>query len=260
MTNSEYHRIDAISSSRLKEIAKGLANYKVYLNQEKERKKHFDFGNALHTLILQPDEFQRNLKQPPDIPKTSNANKEIWKEFEASLTEDNFVIKPEELITLNEMKEALLKAYPYYGNLNPDIQDIEKPYFFEYMGFDCKLKADIIDYNLMIIDDLKTIDCNGKFSDTDYFQYQLQWRIKDLAYHRQAAFYKLGLSAMIDGEFKNTLTFIETAPPYKIFKITLTNEMLQIGKNDIDRILKNYRSELERESKGETTSVYEFDI
>ena len=61
-----YHGLkDIVSSSQLKELAKSPAHYKAALDAINKRTPALEFGDAAHTFILQPKEFERRFITMP---------------------------------------------------------------------------------------------------------------------------------------------------------------------------------------------------
>lgn len=74
MTNEEYHAAPGLSNSGLKHLAVSPLRYWhrcINPNREKETTPFLDFGQALHTAILEPDEFEERYAcrvNPADYP------------------------------------------------------------------------------------------------------------------------------------------------------------------------------------------------
>jgi hypothetical protein len=98
------------------------------------------------------------------------------------------VYKPDDLVKIEEMYEALMKypkAHSILSNDNP--KELMVVFFHEYSGLICKLKIDIIVMGAGWIIDLKTTK-NAR-------REKFRWSIRDYAYDLQAGFYVMGCQA-----------------------------------------------------------------
>lgn len=73
MSNDEYHACSEFSSSQLKDILRSGAHFysnNIIKENERETKKHLDFGTLAHTLFLEPEQFHNEFAViPADAPK-----------------------------------------------------------------------------------------------------------------------------------------------------------------------------------------------
>jgi hypothetical protein len=73
MSNDEYHACPEFSSSQLKDILRSGAHFysnNIIKENERESKKHLDFGTLAHTLFLEPEQFHNEFAViPADAPK-----------------------------------------------------------------------------------------------------------------------------------------------------------------------------------------------
>ena len=100
-----YHAAPGLGSTAFKEAQKSMAHYKVYRDEEREPKKAFEIGSAVHTLTLEPELWEeRYIKQPAEFKtKASKAYKE-W----AAQHESKTVLTADEISEVEGMTDALL--------------------------------------------------------------------------------------------------------------------------------------------------------
>lgn len=113
MSNEDYHtKPFGYSASKIKKAFKSLNNF-FNEKSDKERKTHFEIGNAFETLLLEPEKFEsevfvydENLRPEQDKTFASKLNKE-WK---AEIFENNkCVITFEEFEMIKEMRDNCMK-------------------------------------------------------------------------------------------------------------------------------------------------------
>lgn len=120
MPNEAYHSHKFTSASQLKKIAStSLAHFKFERENPKEPTAALIFGNAYHTLILEPERFKeeyftldRDAMPKPDS-DFRNAENKAWKERELAKNAGKTFLSNEDFITLFGMKESL-ENYPNF--------------------------------------------------------------------------------------------------------------------------------------------------
>ncbi|MGQ9814245.1 MAG: PD-(D/E)XK nuclease-like domain-containing protein [Candidatus Roseilinea sp.] len=141
-------------------------------------------GRALHTLLLEPGEFDRRYAVGPDCERRSNADKARWAEFEAQMG-DRIAISPKERETLEEMRQSVM-AHPEAAallTLPSGVAERSVYWIDPETEILCRCRPDwwVCDHNIVV--DVKTTDDIGKFC----------WSVRDFRYDVQQAFYTDGL-------------------------------------------------------------------
>lgn len=159
MPNEVYHSHEFTSASQLKKIAStSLAHFKFERENPKEPTAALIFGNAYHTLILEPERFKeeyftldRDAMPKPDS-DFRNAENKAWKERELAKNAGKTFLSNEDWITLFGMKEAL-ENYPNFMFLLSN-GVAEESYFAEIDGQGVRVRPDYV--SKFGIVDLKT--------------------------------------------------------------------------------------------------------
>lgn len=156
ISNDAYHQGPGISRSALMEFRKSPLDYWYkYINPDRpaeKPKKHFDFGQAFHTLVLEPEEFDNRFVVIPHINGTTKAGKEFNKELATTLNGRRKIIEKlpdghadsdyQDLIRmLKIMKEEI---FPLLG-VDLSKAKIEKSIYWvdKDTGILCKARPDI---------------------------------------------------------------------------------------------------------------------
>lgn len=87
MSNDEYHACPEFSSSQLKDILRSSAHFhsnNILKENERETKKHLDFGTLAHTLFLEPEQFENEFVIGPKFDRRTKAGKEEAAAWEAA--------------------------------------------------------------------------------------------------------------------------------------------------------------------------------
>tara|TARA_R110001606_G_scaffold8453_2_gene37189 strand:+ start:12619 stop:13581 length:963 start_codon:yes stop_codon:yes gene_type:complete len=112
LSNRDYHRDQSISKSGLDWIDKNPSQLVWSQNapRDEEKEAALDFGTATHTLLLEPENFDKQFVVGPNHARRSNAEKEAWAKFEEENT-DRKIITFEEHRKLMIMRESVF-AHP----------------------------------------------------------------------------------------------------------------------------------------------------
>lgn len=107
LPNDEYHRVDAVSKSRLWDFMVCPANYwgkhEDPMRPAQEQTIGQRRGTALHTFLLEPDEIRNRYVQGPDVSR----NTKEWKAFVASQPPGVEALKPDEFVMAAAQAESL---------------------------------------------------------------------------------------------------------------------------------------------------------
>lgn len=195
MPNEAYHLHEFTSASQLKKIAStSLAHFKFERENPKEPTAALIFGNAYHTLILEPERFKeeyftldRDAMPKPDS-DFRNAENKAWKERELAKNAGKTFLSNEDWITLHGMKEAL-ENYPNFMFLLSN-GVAEESYFAEIGGQGVRVRPDYVSKFGVV--DLKTC--------TDASPEAFGRDAAKLKYLIQAALYTDVVAAFRDGD------------------------------------------------------------
>ena len=219
-SNNEYHNgilKTLVSSSDWKEFARSPAHYKASKEQPKEPTSAMNFGSAFHSLCM---EFDSEVVVMPEINRRTKAGKA---EYMAFMTENEgkYVVSANEMKSLKAMVDAV-----YHHKFAKKL--VETPYreltgIFQDVGTGlwCKIRPDYIDFDRLIISDLKTTIDAGK----EAFSKQ----IFNLYYHWSAAWYKHGARILHGENFSFLIIAVEKTPPYGVNTFFLDGRSIRVG-------------------------------
>lgn len=232
LSYKEYDKVEGISNSKLNEIWKSPAHYKLSLEERKETDA-LKLGSLVHCLILEPDNFDRDFAVAPNIDKRSNANKEIYAIFEQEnagkliVTNEQFELAKmlTEKVMQNEIANKLLSG--------KGENEIALFWEDEETKVKCKAKLDRIKNGIVI--DLKT---TRSAQPDDFMRSAYEY-----GYHRQSAWYSDGYEQCFKEQPKGFVFIaIETVPPYNVAVFEATELFKEIGRIEARKNLQTYKT------------------
>jgi hypothetical protein len=237
-SNEVYHsKKEYIGSSGLKNIKKSPAHFKA--DKKEEQTQAMMFGTAYHTLVLEPELFEKeihvfdeNARPEPDKTFGSKANK-IWKLEQYSIP-NKTVITAVEFSIMQQMYAVLVK-HPYAKSLlKKGIK--EQSFYTELPTQDSKtikvkVRPDNYKREKRICIDLKTcVDASA-----DGFQKQAA----KMNYHISAALYTAVLEQCLTPGLPWSFMFVaqEKTPPYAFNIFNASPQFLSQGKYEYEMLL-----------------------
>lgn len=222
MPNEEYHSIkEYISASQIKDL---LSNPYVFFNPvEKEQKKAFDIGSAIHCLILEPEKFEKEFTVAPKVDKRTKEGKEQYLQF---LNKHGFktILESDEFDNLIELQKSVLQHPEVVTLLKNGVSEMS---YFKTLenGIKIKVRPDRYRADINTIIDIKS--CINASPDA------FKRDIANYKYYVQAAHY-------IDTLQANKFIFlaVEKKPPYMVGIYELTEEDLNRGRELIAKALR----------------------
>jgi exodeoxyribonuclease VIII len=236
LTNENYHQDKThISASGLKQIAKSPRHYwNRYLNDKykEEPTAAMLFGNVVHTLMLEPKEFELRYAVAPDVNKTTKDGKAAYTAFtEANIGKE--FISSKDFATATAMIEQA-KLNPIVTDLL-DLSEKEAMHTFEIMGVQCKMKADAINVIDGCIIDIKTC--------TDASPIGFGKACWNENYLLQAAFYLYGYYLATGNNLKRFIFIaMEKTAPFITAVYELTAEQIELGRTQYLAALQTYKN------------------
>jgi len=230
---TSYDEIKAIRSSDLSLIKSNPYLYYLGIRPEIESEA-LSFGSLVHTLTLEPQEFDKIYAveefEGCDLNKNTKAYKEAKKAFlEANEGKEIISKKDYELAkTLSDRARQILSHF---------VGESEKTFTAKYLDLNLKAKPDFLSHNGILID-LKTISRVDISND-----WELARAIKQRAYDRQLAFYKLVLELNNIEINKFYLIFVSKDSQW-VRGVELTHKDIELAYFEVDEILSNYSKAL----------------
>lgn len=186
----DYLNHPALSRTFLHHISKKSLFEAKYLQSHPQEKKVFDFGSAVHKLVLEGQKaFDEAYAVGPE--GIENKAKKDWREFAAGYKDSEFkLIKNSEWQSIKTIYDNVRKQCPKHiaEQLTENVGwSSEVSVFFEYQGVEIKIRPDkYFRGKRPTIIDLKTCQTANPWA--------LQKHADDYGYHIQAYMYRLGVS------------------------------------------------------------------
>lgn len=220
---NQYHKEEGISSSGISLILDCPKRYwHEYLSGEpkEERGKHFELGQALHMLVLEPDTFNENFYfANEEVDLRTKAGKELHARHEEEAA-GRTVIRSKDALEIQRMAKSV-KSHAIWEKFKGDTH-VENSVYWDSGIYNTRLRTRPDLYTDDIIIDLKTTDSIKTF-ERSIFQY---------GYHRQAAMQIDGLKA-IDGKNRVFGLFVvEKKAPYLTACFTLDDASIEKGREE----------------------------
>ena len=226
MTEKEYRSHPAISRSELWHMHESPEKFKWYREYPPAPTSALLFGQVVHKLILQADDFSNDFIVWPGLNRTTKAGKEAWAQFLQIVGDRQVVDKdgPNGYNRAVEMANKVLSNPVCKRLLNGDR---ERPFFWTDAdtGEACKCRVDCLTETEdgLVIVDYKT----ANNADTDIFNHSI-WKY---GYHFQAAMYSEGVMQCLELTERPQFVFIvqEKTMPYSVNVVTVPPEVMLAG-------------------------------
>ena len=235
----DYHRGPGISRSGLMEFKRSPYHYWYkYINPDYKSEPATPaqiFGNALHTYVLEPDEFEKRYFVIPEFNKVTKEGKERWQKIKSELGKKE-TLSVHQYQTLQHMA-ASLKKNKLASQLIEKAEIEQSLYWTDPdTGILCKCRPDILRSNLVC--DLKTAQDGSPRS--------FQYAAFDYGYYIQAAMVREAIKQLKQKIIKDFLFLvIEKARPYAISIYQLDEASLDKGYQEFKTLLARYQHCLE---------------
>ena len=243
-----YHKVQAISSTLLKEVSRRSPVHARYKAETFTPTPAMNLGTAVHCAILEPKEYENRFAIAPKVDKRTKAGKAEWAEFVESAG-DKMVLTQEQANAVIAMTDNYLR-HPACEGIAFDISKhpvqnglIEAERYWEYETFsrlsgeikaDCKAKIDYVHKEQKILIDIKTtMDAS-----TEAFTKQ-SWNLK---YHLQLAFYLQAMGVLKNecGQWNVQIIAIENTAPHAVNVFKVGERLLQLGYDEWKDALVEY--------------------
>lgn len=199
ISNADYHAGPGYSKSQLDLVneSPALLPWSKTAPEDEAKKASLNLGEALHTLLLEPERFSAEYAVgPANAPRNTNKGKAKWEEFEAALQPGQIVISGDEFNQLKLMRESVF-AHPQARWLIEAEGDAEASIYWKdpETSLLCRIRPDKIIHSYRCMLDVKSTADIRKFV----------WSIRDYRYHVQDAFYTEGFNQHFDEQLERFL-------------------------------------------------------
>lgn len=225
ISNAEYHASEGISRSGISELKKSPLHYwDRYLNADREQSEPSQamiLGSAIHTLVLEPDNFLNEFA----------VSSKVGRYWQAEDSEGKQIIRADDLEKAQLIANSILEHPKAQALLNG--ANIEKSIYWEDAGTGllCKARPDIWNAAIGVVCEIKTT----REANLNGFAYMV--RTGD--YHIQAAM-QLDAIYFATGEKINSFVFIAapTSRPFKPYACMLDEAAIEAGRREYKDALK----------------------
>ncbi len=249
ISNDAYHQGPGISRTAIMELKTSAKHYwNRYLDPDRppeKEKKCFDFGQALHTLVLEPEEFDNRFVVIPHINGTTKAGREFNKELATTLNGRGKIIEKlpdghtdSDYQALTRMTKIIKEEIFPIFKIDLSRAKIEKSLYWidEETGVLCKCRPDLWQ-------DKFVIDIKGeKKADERSFSFSA----KDHGYHVQVAMIKEALKVLYKIKMSSfEFVVIEKKLPHAYGIYSLDEASIALGHEIFKQNLRKYKACLE---------------
>ncbi|MEQ1141871.1 PD-(D/E)XK nuclease-like domain-containing protein [Acinetobacter soli] len=231
MSNDEYHACPEFSSSQLKDILRSSAHFhsnNILKENERETKKHLDFGTLAHTLFLEPEQFENEFVIGPKFDRRTKAGKEEAAAWEAA--NQGKIIIDEDMLQGAKRIANNLRGLSSYQLMQDHYGMAEASIFFT---------DPVYGLNLRIRPDYHIVPCeafpNGLQFDvkttTDARPFKFMRSCADFGYDISAAMYREGFQQHYGTAEKPEFIFLvaESSAPFNVKHYRASDLFLSIG-------------------------------
>ncbi|WEI10416.1 PD-(D/E)XK nuclease-like domain-containing protein [Acinetobacter soli] len=231
MSNDEYHACPEFSSSQLKDILRSSAHFysnNILKENERETKKHLDFGTLAHTLFLEPEQFENEFVIGPKFDRRTKAGKEEAAAWEAA--NQGKIIIDEDMLQGAKRIANNLRGLSSYQLMQDHYGMAEASIFFT---------DPVYGLNLRIRPDYHIVPCeafpNGLLFDvkttTDARPFKFMRSCADFGYDISAAMYREGFQQHYGTAEKPEFIFLvaESSAPFNVKQYRASDLFLSIG-------------------------------
>tara|TARA_R110000824_G_scaffold6213_2_gene28745 strand:- start:2911 stop:3762 length:852 start_codon:yes stop_codon:yes gene_type:complete len=230
----EYFAIEAVNQSLLKEVLRSPSHASSYLGHTKKATNAMQLGTAVHSTLLNADNFDNEVIVQPDINRRTKDGKVEYEKFLAK-SKGKAVITREQAVHCMHIANSISRSREAMSLIG--YADTEQSFLWkdETTALTCKARIDAIHPEDKKVVDLKTT--------ADASPHGFARSVMKFGYHIQAAFYlraasglTRGIDAIKDG-WQFYIVAIETSQPYAVACYKLDQRAIIEGDKMIDKAL-----------------------
>lgn len=228
---SAYAKDDAVNQTRLKLMEASAKKFHYFSQTTKEDTPVFGTGRALHTLVLEPDQFNSMFVQQPELNLRTNDGKAQLAQFKAA-NPGKEVLKGDEYAQVFEIAGAILGHPDCCRLLTNTVREVSLFWQDEETGVKCKGRLDAWRSDTGTVVDVKTTkDASPRGFARAVWQY---------GYGLQAAWYFAGMRALGLHPQDFVLIAVEKEPPYDIGVYRLSDDTIKLSQAKNAALLRRY--------------------
>jgi hypothetical protein len=239
---ADYHSlISHVSKSMLDVLARSPSEfYGRYVSGTLPRQRGdspvLAVGQALHTLVLEPDLFSGRFTVPPEFApdgakwdRRKTAHKDWWKEYEQQAGSKTLLTAEQ-----HESVQGMAAALQAHGTASAYLEqpgEIEQSVLFQHCGVQCKARFDKVVKNCDWVIDLKSTSANL----SSYRE--IAKTILQYGYHRQMALYSEAYQQLVGRACRFLLLFVSSEPPHDVAVVELSGGFQEAGRKEVEYLL-----------------------
>lgn len=237
MNDKEYRAAEGINKSALWHLTKNPAYFKYMLENPQEPTPALLFGQAIHKMILEPDDFLNEFAVMPQVDRRTKEGKEIAATFELE-AQGKTIINQADMDKITAMAFGLQQSKYATSMLNKATAK-ELPIFWtdERSKLKCKCKVDgIVELSdrIIIFDYKTTMDA----SENAFMRAAIKY-----GYDVQAAHYIRGIKADRGNDKAIDFVFIaqEKTEPYCVNVFQADDDFIEFGLTRLNDLMEIYQ-------------------
>jgi len=227
-----YHAHPAVGHSGLVRIMRSPAHFREFVMNPPVPTPAMEFGTAVHTAILEPDNFARNYVVAPKFDRRTKEGKEAAQAWECN-NAGKTALPAEQMAAIEQMVASAKQHAGAARLLSSGMAEMSGFWIDSESGIECKCRPDFLSMDgetITGIIDVKT--CSDAGADS------FARAIAAFGYDVQAAFYTDGIKELIGRTLPFYFIAIEKEPPYAAAVYLASEEMIDVGR-------KKYRAALQ---------------
>jgi hypothetical protein len=228
-----YTQMDGVNNSKLSLLRQCPQKYIHFLDHNREDTPALSLGRAIHTAVLEPENFNKEFFCLPDLDRRTIKGREEYNKLCAK-NADKTVLKADEFNKALEIATAVRSNSSVIKLLEGCEAEVSLDWVDHDTAIKCKARVDAYNEQLATIVDLKTTtDASSKGFPRKLFAY---------GYHRQAAFYLNGLRS--NGLQARHFVFVavEKDPPFAVGIYRLTDDVIALADKENTHLLRKLKA------------------
>lgn len=233
----EYAKLEGVSITRLKEIARSPLRYQYFLSHDRPETKARALGTAAHTAVLEPERFLLDYAlwtSKGDDGKTKQRRGKKWEEFKGANSDKRIIRIDEynEAVAIRDAIRADPVAMKYLAMGRPEVA---MTWTDAHAGTPARGRIDwltTVNGRPWLVDLKKTTSVDPTAFARDCARYD---------YHLQAAYYSDGYEANTGVTPGFAIVAVEESEPIDVAVFVVPPDVLDIGRDEYRKLLEIYK-------------------
>jgi exodeoxyribonuclease VIII len=202
---------------------------------EQQVKKQTELGNAIHTAVLEPDEFENRYLAIPKLDRRKKEGKDAYADFLIQAKEEGKkLILMKDAHICYSIRERI-RQHPIAQKIFSGSPLRETSFFWtdKETGLECKSRTDFIDLDAGIIVDVK--------SAISLQDHKFERSVDEFKYHFAPAFYGGGIYDLFGIDISGFIYLgTEKERPFGIKMFTLDDVSLAAGNDQVRKLMRRF--------------------